>query len=333
MKSTRIPRLGVIGAGYWGKNLIRNCAELGVLTAIYDPSVQAMRQTRDAYPHVHSAHDVDDLLRASIDAVVIAAPAETHARLALQSIAAGKHVFVEKPLALRVEDGLQVARAAKAAGVSVFVGHLLLYHPAVRRLRTLVKDGAVGQVWHIRSRRVSLGKLRMHESVWWSFAPHDVALTLAIMNDRPLTASAAQSGHLLAGIWDAAYADFQFGNGRSAHVEVNWLDPHKNARLDVFGTNGVLTLEDSRSGSKLQLQPCGVGRGNGGAMETWRGEPMQIPVADGEPLRAELQAFLESVQSGIPAETNVDEGIEVLRALAMADQAALRSQAQLEAFV
>ena len=317
-------RIGVVGAGYWGPNLIRNCAELGVLDSVCDIDESALEAVRRTYPSATTTSRIEELLGREIDGVIIAAPAHLHGEMALKAIGARKHVFVEKPLALSVDEGTRVAVAAQSAGVCVFVGHLLLYHPAVKKLRSLVAEGVIGDIWHVRSRRLSLGKLRSHENVWWSFAPHDVALVLALFGEEPHATTATQACARDSRISDVAYADFEFSRGRTAHVEVCWLDPEKSARLDIFGARGVLTLADSRKGSSLALKPFVVTLDERGAPRVVRGEEQHIEYAEEEPLRLELRAFIESIQSGEPAETDVQQGLAVLRALSAADQAARR---------
>jgi UDP-2-acetamido-3-amino-2,3-dideoxy-glucuronate N-acetyltransferase len=317
-------RIGVVGAGYWGPNLIRNCFELGVLDSICDIYEAALGAARQMHPSVATTTQFDTLLARQIDAVIIAAPAQFHTEMALKAIAAGKHVFVEKPLALNVEEANRIAAAARAAGVLVFVGHLLLYHPAVRKLRSLIAERVIGDVWLVRSRRLSLGKLRSHENVWWSFAPHDVALVLAIFGEEPRAAVSAQASAKNTGISDVGYADFEFSRGRTAHVEVSWLDPERSAQLDVFGTRGVLSLADSRKGSSLTLKPFALSKDQRGAPVAIRGEEQNVDFDNEEPLRVELQAFVDSIVTGKPAETDAKQGIAVLRALSIADDAARR---------
>ena len=320
-------RIGVVGAGYWGPNLIRNCAQLGLLDCVCDADERARTSVRQSHPRVAITTKFEDLLARPVDAVMIAAPAQFHASMCLKAIAAGKHVFVEKPLALTVEDGERIASAAEAAGVVAFVGHVLLYHPAVKKLRSLVAEGIIGDVWHVRSRRLNLGKLRSHENVWWSFAPHDLALTIAIMGEEPSRAHSAQTCARGTDISDIAYADFEFSSGRSAHVEVCWLDPERSARMDVFGATGVITLTDSRKGSSLVVRPVSVSNDEHGRPVAVRGEERSIDFEGEEPLRAEILAFLDSILTGKPAETTARKGVAVLRALAMADEVAQRPQA------
>mgnify|MGYP001248759099 CR=1 FL=1 len=318
----RSVRIGVIGAGYWGSNLIRNCAELGVLDSVYDVDESAVEAARRAYPSIAAVTELEELFSRPVNAVIIAAPAKLHADIALKAIAHGKHVFVEKPLALSVADGKQIEREARAAGLTLFVGHLLFYHPAVKKLRSMIAEGVIGDIWHIRSRRLSLGRLRTEENVWWSFAPHDVALITAIFRDEPLRVTSAQSYGRGMPISDVAYADFEFSNGRSAHIEVSWLDPDKTARLDIFGTRGVLTFIDSTNGSSLALKPFMISTNDSGTPVAIRGEELNIEFEKVEPLKAEIEAFVDSIVYGRQPETDARQGIAVLRVLSMADEAA-----------
>lgn len=315
-------RVGVIGAGQWGWNLIRVCHQLGALASVCDPSSAMRKRVAAAYPAVQLFESPDELVWEPGDAVVVAAPAELHASIALKALAARKHVFVEKPFALSVADAEEVAHAAARSGLQVFAGHLLIYHPAVKRLRAIVDAGGIGRVWHLRSRRVSLGKLRHRESVWWSFAPHDVSLMLALMGEAPASVVASQAGWLTTRMPDAAYADYQFSHGRSAHIEVSWLDPNKAWQLDVFGTEGVITLAESPDRTRMMLAKCGARSDDRGLLSTWRGDETPIEFDHAEPLREEMAAFLTSLRFGIPSETDAAEGLAVVRALALADRAA-----------
>lgn len=329
----RIPRVGVIGAGYWGANVIRNCHQLGMLAAVCDSELRALDEVRSKYSGTALFCDAQAMFEhAKVDAVVIAAPAPAHASLALQAVAAGKHVFVEKPLALNVEDAQRVVDAAEASGLTLFVGHVLLYHPAVRALLECVAQGRIGRVRHLRSRRLSWGRLRAHENVWWSFAPHDCALMIEIMKDAPVNATGWLSAYVRPGLGDFAYADFAFADGRSAHIEVSWLDPDKSSRIDVFGSEGTLTFVDAREGPALTLTPCGDRPGTAGEPELWRGEAVKIELPAGEPLRLELEAFcgaLRGSREHIP--TDGREGLDVVRALAMVDSHATVYSYPLEA--
>ena len=309
-------KLGVIGAGRWGVNLIRVCAELGVLESICEANEAALATIGAKYPDVALECDVPSLLQRNIDAVVVAAPAPLHAELCIEAIAAGKHVFVEKPLAMSPNEAATVVRAAQAGGRTLFVGHVLLYHPAVQRMIGLIRDGTIGSVRHLRSRRLSWGTLRAQENVWWSFAPHDVALALAIFDAMPENASGSLSAFIRPEIADFAYADLRFTQGRSAHIEVSWLDPDKSSRVDVFGSRGVLRLLDSRDGATLTFTPCGS-RGTGNEIELWREESRTVAFTPTEPLGAELRAFLNVIERGTRSLTDGEHGQRVVEVLSM----------------
>jgi UDP-2-acetamido-3-amino-2,3-dideoxy-glucuronate N-acetyltransferase len=292
-----------------------------VLGGVCDTDEGVRASLREAFPRIPVFDEPMRMFEEPLDGVIIASPAQTHATLSIAALERGKHVFVEKPMALSLADGLRMMSAAQRAGRQLFVGHLMLYHPAVRKLRALLAENVIGRLWHVRSRRLSLGKLRQHESVWWSFAPHDVALALSIMGEEPEGVTASQTGWLSARLSDTAYADFRFSNGRSAHIEVNWLDPRKSARLDVFGTNGVITFEDFRTQYRLTVSLGGARPDEQGVLRAWRGDTYEVPVEPVEPLREEIVAFLTCIRFGIPAESDATEGLAVLRALTMAEEA------------
>jgi UDP-2-acetamido-3-amino-2,3-dideoxy-glucuronate N-acetyltransferase len=310
-------KIGVIGAGRWGANIVRTCAELGVLESACDANEAAVATLAERYPDIGLELDVHALLAREIDAVVVAAPAALHAELALEAIAAGKHVFVEKPLAMTADDAALVVRAARARGVTLFVGHVLLYHPGVQRALELMREGAVGAVRHIRSRRLSWGTLRSNENVWWSFAPHDVALILEIFGEEPLTASGVEHAFVQPNIADFAYADLTFTGRRSAHIEVSWLDPNKSSRLDIFGSTGVLTLRDARDGAALTLTPCGDRRDAAGRATLWCGEPREVAFTPVAPLTAELRAFIDAATQQTQPLTDGENGLRVVQVLSM----------------
>jgi UDP-2-acetamido-3-amino-2,3-dideoxy-glucuronate N-acetyltransferase len=305
---------------------------MGVLAAVCDADLHPLNEVRARYPGVSLFCDLGSMLdHAKLDAVMIASPAATHAKLALQCIDAGKHVFVEKPLALNVADAERVVRAADEAGLTVFVGHVLLYHPAVRAMLQCIADGRIGRVRHLRSRRLSWGRLRSEENVWWSFAPHDCALMIEVMKDSPVNATGWLSAYVRPHIADFAYADFAFEDGRSAHIEVSWLDPDKSSRIDVFGSEGTLTFIDSREGATLTLTPCGDRLDARGVPELWRGTSSGIALDAAEPLRLEIEAFCHAMRGGVLVPTDGREGLEVVRALDMVDARATLHSYTMEA--
>jgi UDP-2-acetamido-3-amino-2,3-dideoxy-glucuronate N-acetyltransferase len=312
------PRIGVAGAGKWGMNVVRCCANLGVLAAVCDADLHPLEEVRARYNGTKVFCDYLTMLSlAKIDAVAIAAPAQHHAEMALQAIDAGLDVFVEKPLALEVADAQRVVEAARKSGRKLVVGHVLLYHPAVRTMLKMIADGAIGGVRHFRSRRLSWGRLRSYEDVWWSFAPHDVAVMLEVFGEEPSSVSCASGAYVRPHIADLTYADFRFSLGRSGHIEVAWIDPDKGSRIDVFGSTGVLTFTDGAAGSQLTLTPCGDRLGARGEAELYREAARAIEVPAGEPLSIELEAFCRTVRGGRLPPTHGDEALAVVRTVAM----------------
>lgn len=312
------PRLGVVGAGRWGMNIVRCCARMGVLAAACDSDPDALEEIRSRHSGVRVFSDYATMLAlASLSAVIVAAPAQLHARLAHEAIDAGLDVFVEKPLALSVTDAQGVVDAANAAHKRLVVGHLLLYHPAVRLLMQLIRRGTIGELRHVRARRLSWGRLRSHEDAWWSFAPHDVAIMLEIFGEEPLAVTSSKAAYVRPDITDFAYADFTFSQGRSAHLEVTWLDPSKASRLDVFGSRGVLSFIDGREAPMLLLTQCGDVLNDRGEPDLWRKEPEQINVPAGEPLALEMEAFCRALRGGTQLPSDGAEGLAVVRTLAM----------------
>ncbi|MGC1380518.1 MAG: Gfo/Idh/MocA family oxidoreductase [Candidatus Baltobacteraceae bacterium] len=317
--SAKRPRIGVVGAGKWGMNIVRCCARLGVLAAACDSDLHPLEEIRSRHQGVRVFCDYSTMLRlGKVDAVAVAAPAQLHAELAVTALEAGCDVFVEKPLALSVPDAQRVVDAAQAFGKKLVVGHLMLYHPAIRTMLQMIRRGAIGDVRHFRGRRASWGRLRSHEDVWWSFAPHDVAVMLEVFAEEPLSASRAQSAFARSEIADFAYADFRFSQGRSAHIEVAWIDPAKGSRIDVFGSRGVLSFVDDREAPRLWLTPCGDRANECGQPELWRNEAEGVELPPGEPLVLELEAFCRTVRGGRPPPSDGAEGLAVVRTLAMA---------------
>src|SRR5579862_2660785 len=316
--SAKRPRIGVAGAGKWGMNLIRACANLGVLAAVCDNDLHPLEEVRAHYDGVKVFCDYATMLSlAKLDAVVIAAPAQYHAAMALTAIAAGLDVFVEKPLALTVRDAERVVDAAREAGCKLVVGHVLLYHPAVRTMLKFVADGGIGTLRHMRSRRVSWGRLRSYEDVWWSFAPHDVAVMLELFGEEPATVTCDSSAFIRPHIADVTYADFRFSLGRSAHIEVAWIDPDKGQRIDVFGSAGVLTFSESGRESRLTLTPCGDRLNARGEAELTREEARELAFPSGEPLAIEIEAFCRTVRGGRLPPSHGEEALSVVRTVSM----------------
>jgi len=315
--------VAVVGCGYWGKNLVRNFAELGVLRAICDANDETLMAFQQQYgaEGVTSFHQV--LAMPDVQAVVIATPAATHAELVLQALAAGKDVFVEKPLALTLEDALKIQAIAQKHDRILMVGHLLEYHPALVKLRTLMDDGKIGKLQYLYSNRLSTGKVRTEENVLWSFAPHDICAILGCVGQLPRSVQAVGSTHL-GTVEDVCWINLEFDHNIKAHIFVSWFHPFKEQRLVVTGDYGSLVFDDVSSDSKLVFYEQTV--------ELQQHTPVlkkvaqsSIPLPSGEPLKAECQHFLDCIQSRQTPITGIQNGIDVLTVLQAAQQS-LKSQ-------
>jgi len=257
--------VAVIGAGYWGKNLVRNFHGLGALKAVCDADEAIRKRAASSYPDVRIFGDAEDVFAdKSVPAVVIAAPAAAHYTLARKALESGKHVFVEKPLSLAYKDGAHLVALARQAGKILFIGHILHYHPAVIKLKELVKAGEIGRLQYIYSRRLSLGKIRREENILWSFAPHDISLILSITGEEPSYIDSVGSNFLHALIADVTMTNLKFPSGIGAHIFVNWLNPFKEQRLVVIGSQGMLVFDDTQPvDEKLLLYPHTINWKNG----------------------------------------------------------------------
>ncbi len=312
--------IAVVGGGYWGPNLIRNFNALGALGAICDRSPAVLSKLHAEYPEVKAYADFEDVLKDdSIQGVVIATPAGTHHRLAMQAMQAGKNVFVEKPLALSSAEAEDLAKAADSLGRVLMVGHILEYHPAYETLVDLIRQGELGEVKHVRSSRLSLGKLRHEEDVLWSFGPHDVSLILGILDAEPTTVSAFGHAILQPEIADQVHVDMRFASGATAHIHVSWLEPQKLHQLVVIGTKKMAIFEDSRTEGKLRV----FDRGFDLEGDTWqlrRGDESVVDFPAGEPMKRECQHFLDCIASNSRPKSDGWDGVRVLRVLETATQ-------------
>jgi UDP-2-acetamido-3-amino-2,3-dideoxy-glucuronate N-acetyltransferase len=317
-KAAEAIRVAVVGAGYWGKNLVRNFHQLGALAAVCDGSPAILEQVKKDYPGTSVTGDFKKILKdRTIQAVVLATPAATHSRLAGDALRAGKHVFVEKPLALTYGEGEKLVRLAGEAGKTLFVGHILQYHPAVVRLKEMVRQGQVGRLRYIYSRRLSLGKIRREENILWSFAPHDVSVILSLVGEDPCYIDSVGSNFLHARIADVTMTNLKFPSGVGVHIFVSWLNPFKEQRLVVVGDQGMLVFDDTQPvDSKLVHYAHTIRwQNNVPIPEKGDGSPVDLQKVWEEPLRAECRAFLDAVRTGAKPVTDGVEGLRVLRIL------------------
>ncbi len=312
-------RLAVVGCGYWGRNLVRTFAETGALRCVVDADGATASAMSESFG-VTSCSLAEMLADPEIDAVAIAVPAKQHAEVALAAIDAGKHVFVEKPLALDVTDAAKVVDAADRAGVTLMVGHLLQYHPAFLRLQQMVEAGELGEIRYLYSNRLNLGKIRREENILWSFAPHDLSMLIALVGEGPDRVTAVGSTFISDNVPDVTTTHLTFPSGPRAHVFVSWLHPFKEQRLVVVGSEAMAVFDDTAPWeSKLVVFEHAV-TWDGANPVPVRGEPRPIPIAESEPLRLECEHFLNAVLTGSAPRTDGREGLEVLRVLEAAEQ-------------
>lgn len=310
-----------IGCGHWGKNLARNFAEIGALAGVVDGNPETAERTAGAHGVPVTTLDAA-LADPSVDGIALATPAPSHAALSTRALEAGKHVYVEKPLALSTADAEALIRLADKKGRTLMVGHLLQYHPVFRELRRQVEAGLIGDVQYVYSNRMSLGKFRIEENVLWSFAPHDFSMLLSLVGQEPNRVTAQGASFVTPGIADWCTVQFAFKNGVRGHIQTSWLHPFKEQRLVVIGSAGMLVFEDSAADwdKKLAHYAHRIVPTNA-APEPQKADAVYLPVDKGEPLKDECRHFVECIETGVTPRTDGREGLAVLRALNMAEEA------------
>jgi predicted dehydrogenase len=308
------PRIGVVGLNYWGPNLVRNFDDLATLTWLCDLDDAHLRPVAERYPSASATNTIDDLLADdSLDAVVIATPVPTHYALAKQALEAGKHVFVEKPPAMRAVEMDELVQLAADRDRVLMPGHLLLYHPAVATLKTLVDSGELGDVLCVYGNRVNLGIVRANENALWSLGVHDLSVILYLLDEDPELATAQGSASIHPGVEDVVFCFLRFPSGKIAHMHLSWLDPHKMRKMTVVGSQKMVVFDDMEPERKVTVYEKSAGP-NG---ELHSGD-IHIPkVATTEPLRLECTYFLELVEGRHDRGKVARDGARVVRALEM----------------
>ncbi len=313
-------RVAVVGLGYWGPNLARNFNALpdAELAWICDGSEEQLARVRQAFPSARTTTSFDDLLAdAELDAVVLATPVPTHATLARRCLEAGKHVFVEKPLAQSVADAEEVVAAARRSERTLMVGHLLEYHPGLVRLKELVDSGELGDVHYIYGNRLNLGKLRADENALWSLGAHDVAVVLRLAEEEPVSAHAFGECYMRDDVEDVVFCYLRFPSGLAAHLHLSWLDPHKERRFTVVGSRRMATFDDMALEQKLTVYDKGFDQRfeSYGEYIARSGDVWSPSVPNDEPLRLECRHFIDSITSGQPPRSDGESGLRVVRVL------------------
>jgi UDP-2-acetamido-3-amino-2,3-dideoxy-glucuronate N-acetyltransferase len=318
--------IAVVGCGHWGKNLVRNFAELGALVAVCDPNDDLAKSYAKKYK-VDNLSFTAIINDATIEGVVLAVPAPLHASMAIEVMNAGKHVYVEKPLAMnRIEAEVMIASATENH-VQLMVGHLLQYHPVFMTVRGLVESGELGSLRYVYSNRLSFGKVRSEEDVIWSFAPHDISMILSLTGQEPDVVRTESSRILQPDIADTATVHMEFKSALKAHVSVSWLHPYKEQKLVVVGEDAMAVFDDTKPwNEKLALYRHSV-KSSGSLPSLEKAEVEYLEVPQSEPLRNECQHFLDVVSGNIVPLTDGDEGLSVLKVLSAASLSESKNEA------
>ena len=313
-------RVGVAGLGYWGPNLARNLAAIPgcELAWLCDASEDALARVQSAFPSARSTRSLEDLLEdETLDAIVLATPVPSHADLAVAVARAGKHCFVEKPLATNTADAERALAAAEQAGRILMVGHLLEYHPAVARLKQIIDGRELGELYYLYGERLNLGKLRADENALWSLGAHDVSVALHLIGEEPSSCVAQGASFVRRGIEDVVFCYLRFPSGIVAHLHLSWLDPHKERRLTVVGAKRMATFDDMLIEGKLTIYDKGFDEDtrSWGEYIARSGDTYSPRIPNAEPLRVECEHFIECVRTGANPRSDGASGVRVVRVL------------------
>src|SRR3990167_6103161 len=311
-------KIAVIGTGYWGKNLVRNFAEIGVLHAVCDENEETVKKQQNTYKIGHAFTDFEKLLsETDCDGIAIATPAATHFTIAKKALLAGKDIFVEKPLSINIRAAQELIHLAKNHRRILMVDHILQYHPAIVKLKQLIEDGALGKLQYIYSNRLNIGKFRHEENILWSFAPHDISVILALVGQEPEKVRAFGEAYLQDEVVDSTITHFRFKNRLKAHIFVSWLHPYKEQKLVVIGSHAMAVFDDMNIESKLVLYPHKI---------DWikhipvaeKAEKEIVPIENSEPLKEACLHFLKCMDTRQKPRTDGEEALAVLKVLQQA---------------
>ncbi|MFQ5458124.1 MAG: Gfo/Idh/MocA family protein [Myxococcota bacterium] len=316
-------QIAVIGAGGWGKNLVRNFAGLkgARLAWCCDLNPSILERVAAQYPETRVTARLEDVLGDdAVTGVVIATDAPTHHRIAKAALEADKHVYVEKPLTMEAGQARELVALAEARDRRLMVGHLLLYHPAVEALEAVVGSGELGDIHYMYTQRLNLGVVRKDENAWWSLAPHDVSVILHLFGADPQTVSARGESYLQQGVQDVVFVNLHFPDGRMAQIHVSWLDPHKMRKMTIVGSRKMVVFDDMEAAEKIKIYDKGADvRPNFTSYNeaiTLRQGDIFIPHLDmSEPLMRECRHFVDCIANGKTPKTNGREGLRVVRVL------------------
>ncbi len=319
--------IAVIGSGYWGKNIVRNMYQLGRLGYVCDNNKAALENIKSDLEGVKFVSDYEELLKnKDIKGVMIVTPAITHFTLARDFLNADKNVFVEKPISIRIEEALELVNIAKKRQLRLMVGHILQYHPAIKRIKELVFSGELGKLYYLFSNRLNIGKIRTEENILWSFAPHDISLILSIVQDEPVEVVSCGNTYLQNHVEDVTLTYLKFRNGINAHIFVSWLNPFKEQKFVVVCEKGMVVFDDTLKNEKLSLYRHNVHWEQGQIPVAKKSEREILAIPDLEPLKEECRQFLRCVDEGVDAISSGEEGLRVLRVLNAAQESLKRNK-------
>lgn len=307
--------IGIVGLGYWGKNILRDLYELRKVHTACDVDPEILKERKKDFPDIKYTRNLEDILsNPAIKAVVISTPAVTHYGLAKAALNAEKDVFVEKPLALNTEDGSELSDLARRKERILMVGHILQYHPAVAKLKELILNKELGDIQYIYSNRLNIGKLRFEENILWSFASHDISAILMLTDDEPAKVSCFGGDYLNKGVYDVTLTTLEFKNEIKAHIFVSWLHPFKEQKLIVVGSKAMAVFDDLTR-EKLFLYPHKIEWKNGKIPVARRAERYTAKIEHKQPLKEELLHFINCVKERKKPKTDAYEALRVLKVL------------------
>lgn len=315
MTNSKKNKIGLVGLGYWGKNILRVLNELKIPFVACDSSLKAVELRKKEFPKAQYTLKYDDILSDNqIKAVIVATPASTHFELAKQALNSQKDILVEKPLSLSIEDGEDLIGVASRTKKILMVGHILQFHPAIIKLKELIESGDLGKIEYIYSNRLNIGKLRTEENILWSFAPHDISVILSLIGQEPEKVECFGGDYLNKDIHDVTLTMLTFANGIKAHIFVSWLHPFKEQKLIVVGSKAMAVFDDL-SKDKLFVYPHKIVWENGLVPIAQKAEHITVKLELKEPLKEEITHFLESIKFRKKPKTDGEEGLRVLKVL------------------
>ena len=317
-------KVGVVGYGYWGPNLVRNLNQIPdcEVSLVCDSSPQRLQHVRRLYPHIPTTHRLADVIeRSGVDAVVVATPVSSHFEIARAALKAGKHTFIEKPIARSEAEVEELLALAGRQGVVLMVGHTFLFSPAVHRMKEIIDAGDIGDVQYITARRLNLGLIQKDINVAWDLAPHDISILLHLLDESPVSVSCQGSSHVTRGIEDVTTMCLNFRNNRSAIIQSSWLDPRKTREMTIVGSKRMVVYDDVAQIEKIKIYDVRVERPPhydtfGEFHYAYHYGDMYVPyIKQEEPLKSECQHFLDCIREGISPLTDGKQGLELVRIL------------------